>query len=97
MNGNEESENLLDYNPNRLLDALIDQLGLKNDAALSKMLEVAPPVVSKVRHHKLAIGASMLIRMHEISGLSIRDLRFLMGDRRDKFRTSPAQSNPSSP
>jgi hypothetical protein len=28
----------------------------------------------------------MLIRMHEVSGLSIRDLRDLMGDRRAKYR-----------
>lgn len=97
MNSNVDAEDLLDYNPNRLLDALLVQLNLKNDAALSKVLGVAPPVVSKVRHHKLAIGASMLIRMHEVSNLSIRDLRFLMGDRRDKFRISPVQFKPQEP
>ncbi|MBY0573518.1 MAG: hypothetical protein K2P84_07540 [Undibacterium sp.] len=75
-----------DYNPNNLLDTLIKQLHLKNDAALSRALEVAPPVISKIRHHHLPVGASLLIRMHEISDLSIRDLRGLMGDRREKFR-----------
>lgn len=30
----------------------------------------------------------MLIRMHEATGLSLRDLRYLMGDRREKFRIS---------
>lgn len=82
------------YDPNRLLDALIEKLRLKNDAALSRALEVAPPVISKIRHGRLPVGASMLIRMHEETGLSIAELRQLMGDRRTKFRISDAQFKP---
>ncbi len=66
------------YNPNRLLDAIIEKLQLKNDAALSRALEVAPPVISKIRHHTLPIGATILLRMHEISDMSIREMRELM-------------------
>jgi hypothetical protein len=66
------------YNPNRVLDAIIEKLQLKNDAALSRALEVAPPVISKIRHNTLPIGATILIRMHEISDFSIRELRELM-------------------
>jgi hypothetical protein len=66
------------YNPNRLLDAIITKLELKNDAALSRVLEVAPPVISKIRHHTLPVGATILIRMHETSDFSIRELRELM-------------------
>ena len=66
------------YNPNRVLDAIIDKLQLTNDAALSRALEVAPPVISKIRHTTLPIGATILIRMHEISDFSIRELRELM-------------------
>jgi hypothetical protein len=84
----------IDYDPNNLLDTLIKQLHLKNDAALSRALEVAPPVISKIRHRRLPVGASLLIRMHEISDLSIRDLRSLMGDRRNKFRISDKQFKP---
>ncbi len=82
------------YDPNRLLDALLEKMSLKNDAALSRMLEVAPPVISKIRHRRLPIGASLLIRMHETTGMSIRDLRDLMGDRRTKYRLSDAQGKP---
>jgi hypothetical protein len=64
--------------PNILLDALIEKLKLKNDAALSRLLEVAPPVISKLRHGALPIGPTMLIRMHEVSDLNIRDMRALM-------------------
>lgn len=82
------------YNPNRLLDILLGKMQLKNDAALARMLEVAPPVISKIRHHRLPVGASLLIRMYEVTGMSIRDLRDLMGDRRAKYRLSDAQGRP---
>jgi|JI10StandDraft_1071094.scaffolds.fasta_scaffold354029_2 hypothetical protein len=74
------------YDPNTLLDTLIKTLGIKNDAALSRALEVAPPVISKIRHKILPVGPSLLIRMHEESGISIKEIRALMGDRRSKFR-----------
>ncbi|MFZ6800520.1 hypothetical protein [Undibacterium sp. Di24W] len=74
------------YDPNTLLDTLIKTLGIKNDAALSRALEVAPPVISKIRHKILPVGPSLLIRMHEESGISIKEIRSLMGDRRSKFR-----------
>jgi hypothetical protein len=76
----------LKYDPRNLLDTLIRELHIKNDASLSRILEVAPPVISKIRNKKLPIGPSILIRMHEASDLSIKELRELMGDHRDKFR-----------
>lgn len=91
---NVSHQDLHSYDPNRLLDALIEKLHLKNDAALSRALEVAPPVISKIRHRRLPVGASLLIRMHEVTHLSIRELRELMGDRRAKFRISDKQFKP---
>jgi plasmid maintenance system antidote protein VapI len=76
----------LTYNPNHLLDVLLNKMQLKNDAALARMLEVPPPLISKIRHYRLPIGASLLIRMNNVTGMSIRDLRDLMGDRRTKYR-----------
>lgn len=83
-----------DYSPDRLLDTLRENLRLKNDAQLCRFLEIAPPIVSKIRHRRLPVGASLLIRMHEASGLNIKDLRFLMGDRRAKYRISDVQGRP---
>lgn len=82
------------YDPNQLLDELMAQFKLKNDAALSRVLEVAPPVISKIRHRRVPVSASLLLRMHEMSALSIRDLRNIMGDRRIKFRISAEQFKP---
>jgi hypothetical protein len=74
------------YDPNQLLNTFMMRLRLRNDAALSRKLEVDPAIISKVRHRRIPLGASVLIRMHEESGLSIRDLRTLMGDRRQHYR-----------
>lgn len=82
------------YNPDNLLDALLERLELKNDAALARLLEVAPPILSKIRHRRLPVGAALLIRMHEVSGLPVRELRNLMGDRRQKYRISLVQGKP---
>ncbi|WP_211460506.1 hypothetical protein [Collimonas silvisoli] len=73
------------YDPNRLLDALIEKMHLKYDVALSRLLEVDPPVISAIRHRRLPIGPTLLISMHEASGLTIAELRSLMGDHRKKF------------
>lgn len=63
--------------PNKLLDTLIEKLSLKNDAELCRVLEVQPPIISKIRHRKLNVGATILLRMHEKSNLSIRELKEL--------------------
>lgn len=62
---------------NQLLDNLMQRGGLKNDAALSRALEVAPPVVSKLRHGTLPLGASLILRMHDAFDIAIRDIRAL--------------------
>jgi hypothetical protein len=82
------------YDPNHLIDVMLEKLKLKNDAALSRALEVAPFVISKIRHRRLPVGASMLIRMHEVSDLSVAELRDLLGDRRQKYRVSDVQGKP---
>ena len=71
------------YDPERLLNAVREKLNLKNDAELCRVLEVEPPIISKVRNKKVPIGALLLIRMHEVSKLSIRDLR------RSMFKGTP--------
>lgn len=62
-------------NANKMLDAVMAKLELKNDAALSRRLEVGPPVISKIRHGRLRVGASILITLHETSNLSIAELK----------------------
>ena len=62
-------------NINVLLDRVIDNKQLKNDAALSRLLEVGPPVISKLRHFRLDPGASIILAMIELGGLSLAEIR----------------------
>lgn len=63
---------------NAFLDKVAGLLQLKNDAALSRKLEVAPPVISKIRHHRLAVGATLMIRIHELTDMPFRDMRAVL-------------------
>lgn len=78
------------YDPNRLLDRVRETLQLSNDAALARTLQILPPVLSKIRHRRTPVSASLLIRIHEETNLSIAELRALLGDRRQKFRVTDA-------
>ena len=81
------------YDPENLLDEVIRLKRLKNDAGLSRELEVAPPVISRIRNKQLAVGASFLIRLNEYTGVDVRALRALMGDRRPKFHVGDTLSD----
>ena len=60
-----------------LLDHLIELLKLKNDAALARALEFEPTVISKLRTGKLPLGATAILRMHEVSNMSIADIKYM--------------------
>jgi hypothetical protein len=93
MNHEKKDAITTQYDPNRLIDSLIKRLELRNDAALSRALGVEPPVISKIRHRRLAVGASILIRMHEASEIEIHELRAMMGDRRERFRIDHSKTS----
>ncbi|MGV7210478.1 hypothetical protein ACLB1G_21805 [Oxalobacteraceae bacterium A2-2] len=65
-------------NQNRLLDHLIKTHQLKNDAELARKLDVMPPVISKIRHHRLPVGATLIIRMMDEFDISLREIRELL-------------------
>jgi hypothetical protein len=68
-----------EYDPNGLLDEVSRKLGVKNDAALSRAFDVAPPVVSKLRHQRMNVGPSIILKCHEIAGLSLPTIRSFIG------------------
>jgi len=71
--------NVDSYDPDNLLNVLIEKLNLKNDAGLSRALEVAPPVISKIRNRRLPVGATMILRIHDKAGMQVNEIRQLMG------------------
>lgn len=63
--------------PHTLLDAVIKAANLKNDAELSRALLVAPPVISHIRNGRMGIGAVMIIRIHELTGITVKEIKEL--------------------
>jgi hypothetical protein len=74
------------YDPHHLVDSILDHLELDTDAAFARELDVPPSVIDEIRFMKRPIDAAMLLRMHELSGLSVPTLRNILGDRRKKIR-----------
>lgn len=80
-------------NANDLFDMIIRDQGHKNDAALSRALEVSRPVISKIRSGRAPFTDIMLIVVHEATGMSIKELKTLLRDGLPmKFRMPPHQS-----
>lgn len=63
------------YTPGVLLDYLKARFHIKNDATLAHRLLVPHPTVSKLRHRKLELSPALLLRMHEITGVAVEELR----------------------
>ncbi|MBK4736104.1 hypothetical protein [Noviherbaspirillum pedocola] len=82
------------YDPDRLLDAVLRHLDLKNDSALARLMDLRPQHFSKIRRRLRPISAALLIRFNEVTGLSIKEMRTLMGDRRAKQRLGPEHFRP---
>jgi len=64
---------------NRLLDVLIDVMGVKNDAGLARRIGFSPQKISRMRVGNLPAGASFLINAHEESGIPIAELKMFAG------------------
>jgi hypothetical protein len=67
------------YNPVNLVDTLLRELQLKNDAALARILRVDHSILSKVRHNRAPVTAGLLLRMHETTRVPVSSLRRWMG------------------
>lgn len=62
-------------NENALLNLVAEKIGARNDAQLARGLEVAPPVISKIRHSRLPVGALLIIKIHETTGMAVADIK----------------------
>lgn len=58
-----------------LFDKLLDDLKLKNDAALARAVKVTAPEICKARHGKNTINAILILKLHENLGIPVADIR----------------------
>jgi DNA-binding transcriptional regulator YdaS (Cro superfamily) len=61
--------------PANLIDALLAHLGLHKDSVLAEKLGMAPPQISKMRHGRTPVNSGHLLRMYDVTGLTIEQLR----------------------
>lgn len=83
------------YDPNRFLDVLAKKLGVTSDKGLSRKLQVARHVIHGIRAGCLPIGASILLAISEATGITLSELRRLLGDRRSTIRPSAILKMPA--
>lgn len=74
------------YNPGQLLDTVASHMKVKSDRALGHKLFLPLAAINRIRQRELPIDATMLVWLHELTGMRTVELRALMGDRRKKSR-----------
>lgn len=68
------------YTPNKLLNTVAAKLGITDDAVLCQEIGVHRTTISNIRNRRMAVSSALIVRMHEVTGMSIRELRQEMGD-----------------
>ena len=66
-------------NSGRLFNTIIEGRRLKNDAALCRLLDLGPAVVSKIRHGRITVSDTTILRVHETVGMPVKLIRELLG------------------
>ena len=64
--------------PHALLDAVLDITKWKNDAEACRVLDVVPPVFSRIRSRKQKVSAHLILLIHEHTGMSVATIRKLI-------------------
>lgn len=60
---------------NKVFNHVMAKLSLKNDVALSGVIGISTPTISKIRHGNQKMSDGVLLKMHEKTGISIAELR----------------------
>ncbi|MDP9109961.1 MAG: hypothetical protein M3N23_12970 [Pseudomonadota bacterium] len=74
------------YDPDRFLTDLQQHLHVTDDAALSRALHISRGLIAQLRTCRRPMGGALLLRLQEVTSLSVAELRQQMGDRRQKCR-----------
>jgi plasmid maintenance system antidote protein VapI len=59
----------------KLLDHIQATYEIKNDRQLADKLDISTPVISRIRNKKCGVSSDMMIRIHEVFGMSIADIK----------------------
>lgn len=62
-----------------VLDVVLQKHNLKNDAALCRAIQVTPPTICKIRSSAQPLGFMLLVKLHEFTGMSTKEIKALAG------------------
>jgi hypothetical protein len=62
----------------KLVDAMREMVGAKNDAELSRILKIGAPEISRINHGK-KLGASILVKLHRHTLMPIAEIESRLG------------------
>jgi plasmid maintenance system antidote protein VapI len=60
---------------NALIDHLLERFNLGTDAALARMMELQPPVISKMRHGKMSLTPSFILKVHDTFDIPVKEIK----------------------
>jgi transposase-like protein len=66
------------YDPSYLFDTLKSKFNIEKDSTLASMLKIDRLRFSKIRDKLFPVSANLLVRIHDLSGIPIEDLRKMM-------------------
>jgi plasmid maintenance system antidote protein VapI len=66
--------------PHTLLDFLIRECELKNDAGLARALALTAPTVSRMRSRKANVTAETILLIHKKTGLSVDSIETMISE-----------------
>jgi hypothetical protein len=74
------------YDPGKLLDFLMKHHSFTCDAELAILLDLHQITISHLRHRRLPLSQHLLNRIQDLCGLSIKEMRDIMDERRRVLR-----------
>lgn len=74
------------YNPNRLLDTIMQRLKIKDDNALARRLALSLTVIRRIREGRMPLTGTLSLAIAQVTGFALDEIKALAGDRRAKFR-----------
>ena len=67
-----------------VLDYLKEKRLVKNDRDLARVLDVNPPLLSKIRNGHMKFGAWMILAVHEQFDISIKEIKAMLATVEEK-------------
>lgn len=78
-----------EYNPVPVISAALKISGLFSIDKLCIAMDIDPAIMSKLRHKKIPLNHNHLLKFHEFTGISVRELRNMMGDMSEGMYEKP--------